>query len=85
MYAKDEATVSKPVGDEQVVPMTRLKASLASKLAVVGFDLTGEQEGRWRNGEFDGVSLSRVEEAELIFAPLKWDERKTIRLSQFGW
>lgn len=62
--------MSKPVGEEQVVPTTRLSESLASK-KLVGRERMGERDGRWKKGELDGVTFSRLEGVEDIFVPLK--------------
>jgi hypothetical protein len=56
--------VSKPVGEAHVVPTTRFsdrRESLVDALARIG-----EREGRWRKGEFEGVSLSRLEGVDAI-------------------
>ena len=62
--------MSKPVGEEQVVPTTFFKDSLASR-PLDDWDRLGEREGGWRKGEFEGVSFSRFDGVQAILTPLK--------------
>lgn len=66
--------MSKPVGDEQVVPTTFFRASLDSG---PGLPRIGDREGRERKGEFEGVSLRRLlDGVEAILWPLtRWVPR----------
>jgi hypothetical protein len=72
MCAKDEWTVSKPVGEEQVVPTTRFKESRERSGATGRVPRNGDRPGRGRwKGELDGVSLSRLfEGVDAIVSPL---------------
>lgn len=57
------------MGEVHVVPITRFKESRESW--VKARERIGDREGRWRKGELDGVSRSRLfEGVDAIVSPL---------------
>jgi hypothetical protein len=59
MYANADERVSNPVGEEQVVPITRLRESLEESWGRPRIGDLEDLEGRPRNGELEGVSFMR--------------------------
>ena len=69
MYAKADERVSNPVGEEQVVPMTRLRESLELSWGRPRIGDLEDLEGRPKNGEFEGVSFRRPWEGVAAMIP----------------
>jgi hypothetical protein len=88
MYAKHELTVSKPVGEEQVEPTTRFRdrregveefAEMEEEVAAARSlkirERIGDRDMRFMKGEFDGVSLRRLDGVDAILLPLENEKR----------
>jgi hypothetical protein len=82
MYAKTDGRVSKPVGEEHVVPMTRWRESFEASCARPRIGDLEDLEGRARKGELEGVSFKRpLEGVAAMFPPLTLDDGILVGLS----
>jgi hypothetical protein len=82
MYANTFGRVSSPVGEEQVVPMTRLRESFEESCVRPRPGDLEDLEGRAKKGELEGVSLKRPwDGVAVMFPPLTLGNEVLLSLS----